>query len=158
MEEIRPEIHHLIEKLIMAEEIFSRAALKVHNEPMTKYLKVIADRKKVFLYDLTKLLQLDSDQIKLNTKDRIRVQLEKLGLEVDNILLRLNDGEVLSFCIKREEELVSMYHNALIKDQDESLVTALILHQLKESKEELDELILKKEPYNFPKADINKSS
>jgi len=146
---LEKELQHLLEKLKMAEEIFTKAAVKINNKSTAETLKEMSNRKKVFLYDIEKLLPYDSEDIQVNTLNQVRLQLEKMGIEIDSILLRLSEGEILSFCLKRQEEAISMYHNVIESGIPNEPLMALVKEQLSTSENEYDELSKRKEPYNF---------
>jgi hypothetical protein len=152
MNKIVSDIQNLIDKLKIAEKIYTKASSRVHDQPMTNQMKALAERKNVLLEDLTRLLEVDMDKHKVQWKDRIKVEWEKLGIELDHIIIRINEGTILSFCIKREEELIDMYKKVLNNDglnQYDELIRELFQYQLNESIQLLDELGEKKQSYNF---------
>ena len=152
MNTLPPDVQNLMDKLKIAEEIYIKAADRVHNEPMAKDMKNLADRKSMFLEDTSKLLKLDLDKYEVQWKERVKVELEKAVIEFDHIYIQMNEGLILSFCVKREEELIAMYQKVLKTrniTQSDELINELFLYQLNESILLLDELREKKERYNF---------
>jgi len=152
MNPMNPDIQNLIDKLIIAEEVYKKASSKAHDQPMTDQIKVLAERKNILLEDVTKLLTLDMENYKVKWKDRVKAEMEKVAIELDHIYLRVNQGSILSFCIKREEELIETYKQALREKNDQvlnALVRDVLLYQMDESAQLLTELKEKKKSYNF---------
>ncbi|MEQ8240690.1 MAG: hypothetical protein RIA69_15840 [Cyclobacteriaceae bacterium] len=152
MNPIIPDIQNLIDKLIIAEEVYHKASSKAHDQAMTNQIKMLAARKEMLLEDITKLLTLEMENYKVKWKNRVKAEMEKIGIELDHIYLRLNQGSILSFCIKREEELIEMYKQALNEKNHQqigALVRDVLLYQMNESTQLLAELKDKKESYNF---------
>ena len=152
MNTILPDVQNLIDKLKIAEEIYAKASDRVHNEPMTKQMKSLAVRKSVLSEDISRLLKFDLDKHKVQWTERIKVEIEKAGIELDHIFIRMNEGYVLSFCVKREEELIAMYQQVLKTKnltQYDELIKELFLNQLNESTLFLDELREEQKGYNF---------
>lgn len=140
MKTLTPETRRLLEKLKMAEEIYQRASDMVHNPLMTKVFQKLAQRKSDFLTNLSVILDIDDSDIQLRSRERLRVELEKIRQEIDNILLRLNEGEVLHFCIKREYELISMYHNVLSNISGNQFFKDVVVSQLQASNKTVETL------------------
>ncbi|QSE95900.1 DUF2383 domain-containing protein [Fulvivirga lutea] len=145
----KTKIKQLIKKLKMAEEIYKRASIKVHDRPMTEYFAALANKKNGFIDTLVANSQLGQENVSIGVKDRFRVEMEKIGIEVNSILIRLNEFELMDFCIKREEELVSMYQNVLNEYDDQDFVEKMILDQLVYSKDILIRLNEKKDTYEY---------
>ncbi len=102
----------VVDKLKMAKEIYSKSS-KTMSSGLDEKMNGLADQKKRFLRKTLDLVgsDLDTDEMKLDK--RLKVELEKLGMDVDNAIIRMNDGEALAFCIKREEELQMAYQDII---------------------------------------------
>lgn len=124
-------LEQLIAKLTMAEEIYEQASKKVHDQPMSEYFSTLARKKRNFIDTL-------SSEMHLNGQE------EKIGFEINSIVVRLKQYELLDFCGKREEELISMYQNLLNEYFDEEYKQKMILTQMVDSKDVLIKLNDKK--------------
>lgn len=149
METKSEKLKNLVEKIKMAEDIYEQAAEKVSHDSMKDYFHSLAKLKGSYLDKMDGLLQLDTEDIQFNLKSRLKLEIEKISIEIDSIFLRLNQGEILSFCVKREEELISMYHNVLSNQNGDQSIISLLNKQMDESMTILEELKEKLNAYDF---------
>lgn len=124
-------LEQLIAKLNMAEEIYKQASKKVHDQPMSEYFSALARKKRNFIDTLYTEMHLIGHE-------------EKIGFEISSIVVGLKQYELLDFCGKREEELISMYKNLLNEYNDEEYIQKMILTQMVDSKDVLIKLSEKK--------------
>ncbi|UXP33727.1 hypothetical protein N6H18_07145 [Reichenbachiella agarivorans] len=151
MKALTPELQNLIDKLVLAREIYCKASSRVHDEPMTEQILMLADRKTKFIEDISKLVEVDIEHHNLSLANRLKATLEKIGIEVEHILIQNNEGEILSFLVRREEELIEMYRTLLRSNDKEYdvFLKSLLENQLSETCLLLSELEETKEAYNF---------
>lgn len=144
----------LIEKLKLAEEVYKRAADKIHSDKMSEDLVKMSNAHMNLKDSLVKEIDLPLKDVSIGLKDQIKVSIEKLGMEVDDILLRLNQKEVLSYCIKREKEIIDAYktlvNNKSLSEKEQNRFKALSL----ESEKRVNGFEkIKEEYYNNPIAE-----
>jgi hypothetical protein len=72
--------------------------------------------------------------------DQVSLELDKALIELNHIILNRNEREVLSFCIKREDELVKIYKRLIYSRSFYPFIEAMIVSQLDESIALLNEL------------------
>ncbi|MBU2913224.1 DUF2383 domain-containing protein [Reichenbachiella agariperforans] len=151
MKALTPELQNLIDKLLLAKEIYEKASSRIHNEPMTNQMKVLAERKSKFLTDIGKLVDVDFEEHTMGIKDRLKAAWEKIAIEVEHIFLQRDEGEILGFCIQREDELIEMYQEVLQSKDNELdvFIKFLFESQLAESRILINELQETREAYNF---------
>jgi len=142
-------LQNLLDKLFIAEEIYKKAADRVHNVPMTDQFNQIAQQKANFLTELEAELGLESGEVSINFKDKIQVVLDKVGIEVNHIILNRNERALLTFCIKRDEELVKMYDDIMKSDLIDDNIQQLVARQKKETAQVISELTKTREAYQF---------
>ena len=101
----------------MAEEVYFQASQKIHSETIKDEMEKFVRNKKNLLKNLSRLFHVDSGDLGLTIQERIEVELEKTGMKVDKLYLRMNQKEVLGYCIKREKELLEAFKQVL-EDED----------------------------------------
>lgn len=143
MENLRKEINTLIDQLIIAKEIYSTGADKVSDQPTANQMHLLAERKNIFLSELNNVLDWEINNYDLPISERIKVELDKINIEVDHLLLPINEGEVIRFCVIKEQQLIDSYERVLHLDRlalPGSNLKSILVNQLHYSMELLAEL------------------
>ena len=152
MSDLQNGINTLIDKLTLAKEVYSTGAEKVHDKPTAMKLEILAERKGIFLSELNDVLDSEVKDRDLPVQERIKVEIEKLTMEVDHLLLRINEGEVLKQCIGREDDLSDIYDKLLHLeeiDRSDSALKGLLIHQNNYTQKSIAELKNVKDQYVF---------
>jgi hypothetical protein len=146
---IKPKFLNLIDKLELARQIYERAANRIHNDFMADPFRTIASKKKIYIKEVAKLFDFDYDQHELELMDRIRVEWEKIGIELNHLILQGNEKALLEYCIHREQEILKIYKDILEYGSYNDLFNTVIRNQMHESIRILDELQHMMEPYDY---------
>lgn len=152
MKIVEPKIEILLDKLTLSAELYLKAAERVHNEMMKEQFGIQAERKTTYIDQLAHHLNLNLEEHKPRMVDRLKLQLEKLGIEIDHVYLRQNAKEVLSFCLNREEELIEAYRGVLKDDRFDNHVKLTLKSQVDDSIRLKNELKALHDEYDFQDA------
>lgn len=152
MKIVEPKIELLLDKLSNAAALYRKASDRVHNDMMQEQFLVQAERKETYINQLAYHLSLDVDDYQPGTANRLKLQLEKLGIEIDHVYLRQNAKEVLSFCLNREEELIAAYRGVIQNGGYDNHVKLTLKSQMADSVRLKDELMVLHGEYDFQHA------
>lgn len=153
LSKIKPKFMNLIDKLRLARKIYLKSAKRIHNEIMADPFKVIALKKWVFIKEVANLYDFDDEGHDLKLNNKLKIEWEKIGIELNDIVLRNNEKVLLEYCIHNEKEILNIYKDILEYGTYNDLFNTVIRNQMNESVQILDELQHLLEPYN----DDNKS-
>ncbi|CAN0445928.1 unnamed protein product, partial [Ectocarpus fasciculatus] len=140
MKIVEPKIELLLDKLSNAAALYRKASDRVHNDMVQEQFLVQAERKETYINQPAHHLSLDLDDYQPGTTNRLKLQLEKLGIEIDHVYLRQNAKEVLSFCLNREEELIAAYRGVIQNGGYGNHVKLALKSQMADSVKLRDEL------------------
>ncbi len=143
-------IETVIDKLILAIDIYDKTSKRVHFKPMKELFSELKDSKEAMLNALAESTEMNLDDYSISIEEKIKLELEKIGIELDHLIIKNNYNETLSFCIKRERELLNAYEDALNQDLDDSLEDLLKKHHT-ETLQLLESLVERHESGNFKK-------
>ncbi len=147
---IDPKVQAFIDKLRLAYEVYSKASKRIHNQPMRDQLETLSQKKRTYYQEIIDQYDVeDENNYTLNIKDRIKAELEKAGIEINHVMIRRNEREVLSFCVQREHELIEVYQQLLERNIFSDYLRAILSTQMKETKNLIEELEATREAYNF---------
>lgn len=152
MKMIEPQIEILIDKLTIAAELYNKAADRVHNDMMKEQFELQSSRKQDYIDQISNLLDLDLNDHKVNRADRLKIRVEKLGVDIDHFYLRQNAKEALSFCLNREDELIDAYRSLIKSGSYDNHLKLTLKSQLDDSVRIKDELNTLHEEYDFQEA------
>lgn len=152
MQTIEPRIEILIDKLSIAVALYQKAAQRVHNDMLKEQFMLQAERKQTYIGQLAHQLDLHLEEHQISIADRIKLQMEKMGIEIDHAYLRQNARETLSFCLKREEELIDAYRGLMSNSAYDSHLKFTLKSQFDDSVRLKDELSTLYEQYDFQEA------
>ena len=151
---LTPEIQILLDKLNIANQVYSKAASRIHNELVREQLGFLAERKLMFLESITREMEIKTSPNQLKLMDRIGLELDKTLIELNHLILNRNEREVLTFCIKRETELVNVYKRLLYRRSFYPFIEAMIVSQLDETVALLNELKKIKDAFDIQPRDF----
>jgi rubrerythrin len=140
-------LNHLLDQIIMVRDLYAYAAKKIHDEPLQKMLDGFSRHKDIHLKDIKSSFQLDNGSLKFS--QLVNLSKDKLGMDIDDFFIRRNEKEVLSFCIKRERELVELYQQIINDHQFSDFEMVILKNQLKEVKSMISESQSIYEKYDF---------
>ncbi|HHP7242470.1 MAG TPA: hypothetical protein ACFCUD_12400 [Cyclobacteriaceae bacterium] len=147
---IDPKVQAFIDKLRLAHEVYSKASKRIHNQPMRDQLETLSQKKRTYYQEIIDQYDVeDENNYTLKIKDRIKAELEKAGIEINHVMIRRNEREVLSFCVQREYELIEVYQQLLERNIFSDYLHAILSTQMKETKKLIEELEATREAYNF---------
>jgi hypothetical protein len=146
---IKPKFMNLIDKLELARQIYEKAAERVHNGFMTDQFQTIASKKVVYIREIANLFDFDYDAHSLAIRDKLKLEMEKIGIELNHLILHRNEKVLLEYCINREQEIERIYKDILKNGSYNDLTNTVIRNQMKETIEILDELMQVQEQYDF---------
>ncbi|MEQ9298628.1 MAG: hypothetical protein RIF33_08695 [Cyclobacteriaceae bacterium] len=152
MKIVEPKIEVLLDKLTIAAELYRKASDRVHNDMMQEQFQLQAERKETYITQLAHHLNLNLEDHQLGTADRLKLRLEKLGIEIDHVYLRQNAKEVLSFCLNREEELIAAYRGVIQNGEYDNHVKLTLKSQMDDSVRLKDESMVLHGEYDFQDA------
>ncbi|MEQ8712771.1 MAG: hypothetical protein RIC80_07125 [Cyclobacteriaceae bacterium] len=152
MKIVEPKIEILLDKLTLSAELYRKAAERVHNKMMQEQFGLQAERKATYIDQLAYHLNLNLEDHQAGMVDRLKLQLEKLGIEIDHVYLRQNAKEVLSFCLNREEELINAYRGVLQNSRFDNHVKLTLKSQVDDSIRLKNELKALHEEYDIQDA------
>jgi hypothetical protein len=148
--EVAPSIEKLLDKISIAAELYRKASDRVHNEMMTTQFLQQVERKEAYLDQISSALNIEIDDYQPALIARLQVQLEKIGIEVDQLYLRQNAKEVLSFCINREHDLILAYENLLETGPYSSALQQVLVRQLTDANSVRRKLVALHDAYTYP--------
>jgi hypothetical protein len=137
---LTPEIRILLDKLNIASQVYKKASSRIHNQLVKEQLGFLAERKVMFLESIVNEMKIEVNSDDLKMTDQVSLELDKALIELNHIILNRNEREVLSFCIKREDELVKIYKRLIYSRSFYPFIEAMIVSQLDESIALLNEL------------------
>lgn len=146
---IKPEFMSLIDKLTIALEVYERAVQRAQDEIIKDVFRELTSRTKIFIREISSLFDFDLDKHEVELKDRIRIELDKIRIEINHLILKRKDSDLLKFSIEQENELIDMYDKILAEGKYNDLINTVIKNQLNESKKMLDEINLTLDTYEY---------
>ncbi|GEM_PF-1588298 len=153
MKIVDPLIQNIVDRLKLAEEIYEKAAQSVHNQPMRDQFDTLAKQKTKYITEIAEYFNIDRQRYQINLTDRIRVELDKVGIEFDNLVIHRNEMDILSYCISREEEVVGAYKKFVDDIGKDQHLIQMIQAQMNESMRNLFELKETQKVYDFERTD-----
>lgn len=154
MKIIESYITEIIEKLKISQEIYRKLSEKVHFKPMRELFTSLNSERKEFLNEIEENLSIAVDSHVMSFTGAIKAEAEKLGIELDHLIIQNNYNEALSFAIKRERELVNAYDNVFNNQKISEQAKALFEKQKKKSEKNLDEMLKRHETGDFKNVNI----
>lgn len=152
MKKIEPNIDTLIDKLIISVDLYDKASKRVHDDMLKEQFDLQKQRKVDSLEQLAQLMNIDLSAHRVSIADHLKVSMEKIGIEIDHIYIRQNAHEVLSFCLKRESELIESYRKVLAGWFIDKKTNSLLKRQLDDSAKVHDQLKSLYKAYDFQEA------
>jgi hypothetical protein len=150
-------LESILSKLETGQRLYVMASKKIHNAPMTDRFQVLSDQKERFIKELEQVFKLNSYEYKIAYEDRVKLLMEKAGIELDNIFIRRNEKEVISFCLNREKELLVEY-NALMREYSfDGTHRSYLVSQRDFTHEVIKKLEETYESYNFLNKEFNEN-
>jgi len=146
---IKPKFMNLIDKLEPARQIYEKAAERIHNDFMADPFRTMASKKRIYIKEIATLFDLDYEEHELEIRDKIKVEWEKIGIELNHLILQWNENVLLQYRIHHEQEILEIYKDILEHGSYKDLFNTVIRNQLHESIKNLDELQHLLEPYDF---------
>lgn len=146
---IKPKFMNLIDKLELARQIYEKSAERIDNDFMADPFRTMASKKRIYIKEIAKLFDFDYDEHELEIKDKIKVEWEKIGIELNHLILQRNEKVLLEYCIHREQEILKIYEDIVQHGSYKELFNTVIRNQLHESTKNLDELQHLLEPYDY---------
>jgi hypothetical protein len=143
---IKPEFMNLIDKLELARRIYDKASERVTDEFLREQFKIFASRKIVYIKEISHLFDFDYEKHSLDLKDKIKVEWEEIGIELNNLFLKTNDQALLEYCLHRERGILKIYKDILERGTFDDLFVTVVRKQMNETVELIDELTRIKEP------------
>lgn len=152
---ITPPIRNLLDKLRIARKVYTEASSRIHNQLVKDQLKFLAERKLMCYETITSELNQQNLSRRFRKEDRISLELDKVLIELNHLLLSKNEKEVLGFCARRERELVTTYKELLLSRSFYPFVEAIITSQLEETSVLLQELERIKDAFSIASRNPN---
>lgn len=140
MEIIQRQIETVLDKLIMAQKIYQRASKRVHFNTMSTLFNDLFYHKKLLVIELATAADIDLNAYDVSLSELIKVEIEKIGMDLDALYIKNNYNEVLSFCIKRERELINAYKDAADAHRYTTKVEALLQEHITQTENVLSRL------------------
>ncbi|MBS0000868.1 MAG: hypothetical protein KFF73_17935 [Cyclobacteriaceae bacterium] len=140
---------NLIDRLELARRIYLKAAGRVTDEFMAGQFQTIASKKEVFIREISNLFDFDYEKHSLDLKDKIKVEWEEIGIELNHLILDRNERALMEYCIRREQGILKIYRDILKGSSIDDLFNTVVRNQMDETTEILDELTNSLEPSHY---------
>ncbi len=142
-------VEKLMNKLKLAKEIYKTAASKIHNKPMADELLLVAEKKALNFDELVTQTSLDLYEQEIKLPDLIKLEFQKVEMEINHLLIHRNENDILNFCIEQEKELIQCYVETIIELKKDKVDIVAFVNQLYEAKKLLKSLKETKKAYEF---------
>lgn len=146
---IKPKFIKVIVKLELVRQIYQKLAEKIKNENMADTFRTIASKKKIYSKEIVNLLDFNYEDHEFKVRNQIKVEWEKIRIELNHLILQQDEKVMLEYCIHREHEILNIYQDILEYGSYESLFNTVIRIQMHESVKILNELQHLLEPYEY---------
>mgnify|MGYP001104334584 CR=1 FL=1 len=113
---MRQNLTNLLEKMNVVKSIYKHALNKIHGDAMKNDLRSLYENK-VQIYNELNLLFNVKEDVSINIFKQAKLTIEKAQMEIDDILIRFNQHDILFHCLKVEKELIETY-NTVLNDQE----------------------------------------
>jgi len=131
---------NLLQKLIVAKEIYRTLIKSVTDNLIKTELRRITIEKEIFIRDFNAISGFRVRDFIDQYSEDIRVETNNLKLKFDNLILEHDDAKILSGIIEREKEHKDQYHLVLEKPVDDEFIHMILKNQLDETNQSLREL------------------
>ena len=144
---IKPKFMNLINKLELARRIYTKVAGRISDEFLAEQFKMLSLRKEIFIKEISRLYNFDYEQHTLDLKDKMKVEWEGIGIELNDLILRRNEHTLMEYCIHREKQILGVYREIINHGSFSDLFSILARNQMEETLGILDELSRSSIPY-----------
>jgi len=131
---------NLLQKLIVAKEIYQGIINSISDNLIKTELRRIAIEKEIFIRDFNAINGFRISDFKNQYKDDIRIESSNLQLKFDHLITGHDDAGILSGIIEREKEHEDLYHLVLEKPIEDEFMHMILKNQLDETKQSIQEL------------------
>ncbi len=140
IEKINPEYMGLIDKLYTAQQIYTMAAERATTRLLKDQMQEMASGKEVYIKEIAHLYDLDPPEYQKILKERVNVELDKVKIEINHLLLDDKEQLLFDYCINREKEINQIYKRILSREDYTDLEHTLIKSQLRQNQQHISEL------------------
>lgn len=134
-------ITNLIEKIKLSKGIYDKLSDKVHFKPMSEIFDSLRNEKDIILEVLERELGLSIEEHSVSFMGSLKSNIEKLGIELDHLVIENNYNEALSFAIKREKENIQAFEEAVSKADPGSKEATILADYKVRSENLLNEIV-----------------
>jgi hypothetical protein len=143
---IKPKFMTLIDKLELARRIYKKAADRVTDEFLAEQFRLFASRKEVYIKEIAHLYDFDYEKHSLDLKDKLKVEWEEIGIQLNDLLHQRNEETLMEYCIHRERSILKIYRDILEYGSYDDLFKTVVRKQMDETVALIDEMTRIKEP------------
>ena len=130
----------LINKLIIARDIYHEISLKYSDVLVNDELKRLALEKRIFLKDFQSIKDFSLSKHLENNEDKIRIEKEPLRIKFDQLFLNESDIDVINYVIERERKLTDIYYLLFRGKIEDDFIRMILKNQLDETQRSIREL------------------
>ena len=130
----------LINKLIIARDIYHEISLKYSDVLVNDELKRLALEKRIFLKDFQSIKDFSLSKHLENNEDKIRIEKEPLRIKFDQLFLNESDIDVINYVIERERKLIDIYYLLFRGKIEDDFIRMILKNQLDETQRSIREL------------------
>lgn len=138
--DIPPSSLNLLQKLLVAKEIYQKLITSVSDNLIRTELRRITIEKEIFIRDFNAINGFRISDFKNQHKEDIRIESDNLQLKFDHLITDHDDAKILSGIIEREKEHEDLYHLILERPIDDEFRHMILKNQLDETKQSIQEL------------------
>jgi len=144
--ELPPVSVKLINKLLIAKDVYQAISLQYADILLHEELKRLALEKKIFLKDFQSIKGFDPAEHKSRNEEEIRIGKENLILKFNHLFLENDEEDLIKFIIEFEKKLTDFYYLLFRSRVEDDFIRMIFKYQLDETERsirELEELKLK---------------
>lgn len=140
---------NIVTKLKLAEEMYDQASVNIRIDSVKDRLKMLSERKEMFLTEIYNRLAQSDQPASRTARDETSLESEQTGMELNKIIQKRNERDLLVYCIRCEEELINSYQKALTLNRMDYRERIMYKNQLTESLTLFNQLKMTKESFHY---------